>query len=118
MSLRCPEILVAPGAYDAMTARAIQANGFEAVYVTGAGTANAQFGLPDVGLITLTEMSEACGQIADAVDLPVFSDADTGYGNDMNVTRTVRAFEKAGAADLHIEDQVYDKRCGHLTARS
>jgi methylisocitrate lyase len=113
-ALLAPEILVAPGAYDAITARAIQDNGFDAVYVTGAGTVNAQFGLPDVGLITLTEMSAAVGRISDAVDVPVFSDADTGYGNEQNVERTVRAFEKAGAAGLHIEDQVSEKRCGHL----
>jgi methylisocitrate lyase len=109
-----PEILVAPGAYDAITARAVAQHGFDAVYVTGAGTVNAQYGLPDVGLITLTEMSEAVGRICDAVDIPVFSDADTGYGNEQNVARTVRAFEKAGAAGLHIEDQISEKRCGHL----
>lgn len=109
-----PEILVAPGAYDAITARAIQANGFEAVYVTGAGISNAAFGVPDVGLVTLTEMSEAVGRIAAAVEIPVFSDADTGYGNEENVARTVRIFERAGAAGLHLEDQVSEKRCGHL----
>lgn len=113
-ALAAPQILVAPGAYDAITARAIQDNGFDAVYLTGAGTVNAQYGMPDVGLITLTEMSEAVGRVADAVDLPVFSDADTGYGNEQSVARTVRAFEKAGAAGLHIEDQVAEKRCGHL----
>lgn len=113
-ALAAPDILVAPGAYDAITARAIQNHGFDAVYVTGAGTVNAQYGLPDVGLITLTEMSAAAGRICDAVDIPVLSDADTGYGNEHNVARTVRAFEKAGAAGLHIEDQVSEKRCGHL----
>lgn len=113
-SLGAAEILAAPGAYDAITARAIQDNGFEAVYVTGGGTVNAQLGLPDVGLITMTEMCDAVSRIVDAVDVPVFSDADTGYGNDQNVRRTVQAFEKAGAAGLHIEDQVSEKRCGHL----
>lgn len=112
--LEALEILVAPGAYDAITARAIQDNGFDAAYVTGAGTVNAQFGLPDVGLITMTEMSEAVARIAGAVDIPVFSDADTGYGNEQSVARTVRSFERAGAAGLHIEDQVSEKRCGHL----
>ena len=105
---------MAPGAYDALSARAIQDNGFGAVYVTGGGTVNAQYGLPDIGLITATEMSHAVGRIADAVDIPVFSDADTGYGNEQDVARTVRSFEKAGAAGLHIEDQIAVKRCGHL----
>ena len=113
-ALESPEILLAPGAYDAITARVIQARGFDAVYVTGAGVTNAQFALPDIGLITLPEMSEAVARIADAVEIPVFSDADTGYGNEQMVARTVRAFEKAGAAGLHIEDQVSEKRCGHL----
>lgn len=112
--LEAPEILVAPGAYDAITARLIQANSFEAVYVTGAGVVNAQLGLPDIGLITLTEMSEAVGRISDAVRIPVFSDADTGYGNEGMIARTVLALEKAGAAGLHIEDQIFEKRCGHL----
>ena len=113
-ALNAPAILVAPGAYDAITARIIQAHGFAAVYVTGAGTVNAQFGLPDTGLISMTEMCDAVSKIADAVKIPVFSDADTGYGNEENVARTVRAFEKAGAAGLHLEDQVFAKRCGHL----
>jgi methylisocitrate lyase len=113
-ALEAPGILVAPGAYDAISARAIQDNGFEAAYVTGGGTVNAQFGLPDVGLITQTEMTDVVGRICDAVDIPVFSDADTGYGNEESVARTVRKFEKAGAAGLHIEDQVSEKRCGHL----
>jgi methylisocitrate lyase len=117
-SFAAPEILVAPGAYDAITARAVAQHGFDAVYVTGAGTVNAQYGLPDVGLITLTEMSAAVGRICDAVEIPVFSDADTGYGNEQNVARTVRAFEKAGAAGLHIEDQISEKRCGHLADKA
>jgi methylisocitrate lyase len=113
-ALEAPEILVAPGAYDALSARAIQDNGFDAVYVTGGGSVNAQFGLPDTGLVTQTEMADIVGRICDAVDVPVFSDADTGYGNEEGTARTVRLFEKAGAAGLHIEDQVPEKRCGHL----
>ena len=113
-ALVAPAILVAPGAYDAISARTIARNGFDAVYVTGAGTTNAQFGLPDIGLITLTEMAESVRRIVDAVDVPVFCDADTGYGNEQNVARAVRSFERAGAAGLHIEDQVSEKRCGHL----
>lgn len=117
-AFEAPEILVAPGAYDGITARIIQSRGFGAVYVTGAGTVNAQFGLPDTGLISMTEMCDAVSRIADAVDIPVFSDADTGYGNEDNVARTVRTFEKAGAAGLHLEDQVLAKRCGHLDDKS
>lgn len=113
-AFEAPEILVAPGAYDAITARVIEKHGFPAVYVTGAGTVNAQLGLPDIGLTTMTEMSEMVGRIADAVGVPVFSDADTGYGNADNTARTVRSFERAGAAGLHIEDQDDGKRCGHL----
>lgn len=109
--------MVAPGAYDAITARVIERQGFRAVYVTGAGTVNAQLGLPDIGLTTMTEMSEMVGRIADAVDVPVFGDADTGYGNALNAARTVHAFERAGAAGLHIEDQDDAKRCGHLDGK-
>lgn len=117
-ALEAPEILVAPGAYDAISARAIQDNDFDAAYITGGGTVNAMLGLPDVGLITMSEMCDAVGRIVDAVDIPVLTDADTGYGNDQNVSRTMRAFEKAGAAGLHIEDQVSEKRCGHLADKA
>ena len=115
--LERPEILVAPGAYDAITARLVQANGFEAVYVTGAGTTNAHLGLPDLALATLTEMAGIVGRMAAAVEIPVFTDADTGYGSALNVMRTVQELERAGAAGLHIEDQVFGKRCGHLEGK-
>lgn len=111
------EILVAPGAYDAITALLVEANGFDAVYVSGAGATNAHLGLPDLALITLTEMAEIVGRITAAVDIPAFSDVDTGYGNALNVVRTVRELERAGAAGLHLEDQVFGKRCGHLEGK-
>jgi len=106
-------LVVAPGAYDAMTAKLIGQADFSCVYMTGGGTA-CGFGYPDYGLLTMSEMVENAGRIADAVDVPVISDADNGYGNELNVYRTVRAFEKAGVAGVHIEDQAFPKRCGHL----
>lgn len=116
-ALTAPDILVAPGAYDAITARLVQANGFQAVYVTGAGATNASLGMPDLALTTLTEMAGIVGRMADAVDVPVFSDVDTGYGGVLNVMRTVREFERAGAAGIHVEDQEFAKRCGHLEGK-
>ena len=107
------DMVVAPGAYDCITARAIELGGFAAVYMTGAGTA-ATLGYPDFGLVTMSEMAENAGRIATAVNLPVIADADTGYGNELNVIRTVREYEKRGVAGLHIEDQAFPKKCGHL----
>ncbi len=106
-------MIVAPGAYDCITARTIAQSGFPAVYMTGAGTA-ATLGYPDYGLVTMSEMAENAGRIAAAVDVPVIADADTGYGNELNTTRTVREYEKRGIAGLHIEDQGFPKKCGHL----
>ncbi len=106
-------MLVAPGAYDGITARAVERAGFDAVYMTGAGTA-AALGYPDYGLATLSEMAENAGRIVAAVSIPVIADADTGYGNELNVARTVREYERRGVAALHLEDQVFPKRCGHL----
>src|SRR5882757_9816418 len=106
-------MIVAPGAYDCITARTIAQAGFSAVYMTGAGTA-ATLGYPDFGLVTMSEMAENAGRIAGAVKVPVIADADTGYGNELNVIRTVREYEKRGVAGLHIEDQVFPKKCGHL----
>ncbi len=111
--LRRDGMLVAPGAYDGITARCIAQAGFEAVYMTGAGTA-ATLGYPDYGLVTMSEMADNAGRIAAAVDVPVIADADTGYGNELNATRTVREYERRGVAGLHIEDQGFPKRCGHL----
>jgi len=107
------EMLVAPGAYDAITARAVEHAGFAAVYMTGAGTA-AALGYPDYGLATMTEMADNAARIAAAVSVPVVADADTGYGNELNVARTVREYERRGVAAIHLEDQVFPKRCGHL----
>jgi carboxyvinyl-carboxyphosphonate phosphorylmutase len=109
-----PEILVAPGAYDAMSAKIIEAAGFDAVYMSGFGTAAGIFGLPDIGLVSMTEMVENAKRIADAVGLPVIADADTGYGNHLNVIRTIEEYEKAGIAGIQMEDQVSPKRCGHM----
>jgi len=106
-------MVVAPGAYDCITAKLIAKAGFEAVYMTGAGTA-AMLGYPDFGLATMSEMVGNARRIAAAVDLPVIADADTGYGNELNVFRTVREYETAGVAGIHIEDQGFPKKCGHL----
>lgn len=111
-----PDLVQAPGAYDGITARLIEQAGFPAAYMTGAGTSAAQ-GYPDYGLLTLTEMAANAGLIARSVSIPVISDADTGYGNELNVTRTVREFEARGVAAIHIEDQVSPKRCGHLDGK-
>ena len=106
-------MVVAPGAYDCLTARSIERAGFSAVYMTGGGTA-ASMGYPDYGLLTMTEMADNAGRIAASVKLPVIADADTGYGNELNVIRTVREYERRGVAGLHIEDQGFPKKCGHL----
>jgi len=112
-----PGILVVPGAADAITARLIEAAGFEAVYATGAGVANATLGVPDIGLTTLSEALAQVQHIADRVAIPVIADADTGFGGPHNVVRTVRAFERAGVAAIQLEDQVSPKRCGHFEGK-
>jgi hypothetical protein len=109
-------LVVAPGVYDGLTARLAAQHGFPALYMTGAGTAAAG-GYPDYGLLTMSEMVANAARIAEAVDVPVIADADTGYGNELNVVRTVRAYAKAGVAALHIEDQAFPKRCGHLAGK-
>ena len=109
-------LIVAPGAYDCLTARLIEQAGFEAVYMTGAGTA-ASLGYPDFGLVTMSEMVANAQRIAAAVAVPVVADADTGYGNELNVFRTVREYERCGVAGIHIEDQVFPKKCGHLEGK-
>ena len=107
------DMIVAPGAYDCITARTIAQAGFRRVYMTGAGTA-ATLGYPDYGLVTMSEMADNAGRIASSVDVPVIADADTGYGNELNTTRTIREYERRGVAGLHIEDQGFPKKCGHL----
>ena len=110
-------LLVAPGAYDVLSARIIELVGFQAVYMTGYGTSAAILGEPDVGLLTMSEMARHAGNIADAVDVPVLADGDTGYGNPLNIRRTVREYEKAGVCAIQLEDQVFPKRCGHMLGR-
>jgi len=112
-----PGIVMVPGAHDAFTARLIEQTGFPACYMTGAGSVAALLGLPDVGLITMTEMVMNARYIARAVSLPVICDADTGYGNAINVMRTVREYEAAGVAGIHLEDQIFPKRCGHMEGK-
>jgi 2-methylisocitrate lyase-like PEP mutase family enzyme len=113
-----PEILVIPGVPDALTARVVEGCGFAAVYVTGAGFANASFGLPDVGLVTAEAVVEHTRRIADVVEVPVIIDADTGYGGVLNVARTIRQLERAGASAIQIEDQTFPKRCGHFDGQT
>jgi len=111
------ETIVAPGAFDPLAARLVEEAGFPAVYMTGFGTSAALIGRPDVGLLTMTEMAGNAGRIAACVDIPVIADADTGYGNPLNVIRTVGAYEAAGVAGIHIEDQVAPKKCGHMEGK-
>ncbi len=108
-----PGMIVAPGAYDGLTAKLVEQAGFPAVYMTGAGTAAAA-GYPDFGLLDMTEMADNAARMARAVRIPLIADADTGYGNELNAFRTVQEYERRGVAGLHIEDQVSPKRCGHL----
>src|SRR3989454_12120402 len=110
--------VVMPGAFNAATARLVERVGFPAVYVSGAGLANATAGVPDIGLLTLSEVSQLAGYIADAVNIPVLADADTGFGGPENVARTVKTFERIGLAGMHLEDQEFPKRCGHLAGKA
>jgi 2,3-dimethylmalate lyase len=112
-----PGIIVAPGAYDCLTARLVEHAAFPAVYMTGAGTALTRLGKPDLGFATLSEMVANAAAMASTVSVPLIADADTGYGGALNVYRTVREYEKAGVAAVHIEDQVFPKRCGHLDGK-
>lgn len=114
--LQRDEMIVAPGAYDAISALTIQQAGFSAAYMTGSGTA-AALGYPDLGLVTMTEMVDNAMRIARSIDIPLIADADTGFGNELNVTRTVREYEARNVAGIHIEDQVAPKRCGHLDGK-
>ncbi len=112
-----PGCLIAPGVADAFAARLVKIEGFEAVYMTGFGTSLTRLGMPDVGLLTASEMIDNAGRIVDASGLPVIADADTGYGNPINTRRTIRDYEKAGVAGVHLEDQAWPKRCGHLAGK-
>ncbi len=115
--LAAGETVLAPGCYDGLGARLIEEAGFSAAYMTGFGSAAARLGQPDVGLLTLSEMVDNAHRIAQAVSIPVIADADTGYGNALNVIRTVREYESAGVAAIHIEDQAMPKKCGHLDGK-
>lgn len=113
-----PRPVVAPGAYDALSARLVEQAGFDVVYMTGFGTTASLIGRPDVGLLSGTEMIDNARRIAAAVDVPVIADADTGYGNAINVLRTVQLYEQAGVAGIHLEDQVTPKKCGHMSGKA
>ena len=116
--LKQPNILVAPGVYDGLTANLATQSGFEALYLSGAAVAYTRLGLPDIGLSTASEMADTMALIAERTDLPVIMDADTGFGNALNARRTMQTYERAGAAAIQIEDQRFPKRCGHLTDKS
>jgi 2-methylisocitrate lyase-like PEP mutase family enzyme len=114
--LKRNKLLVAPGCFDGLSARLVQEAGFEAVYLSGGAIARSM-GIPDIGLVTMSEVIERAAQVVSAVNVPVIADADTGYGNAINLVRTVREYERAGVAAIHIEDQITPKRCGHLEGK-
>jgi 2-methylisocitrate lyase-like PEP mutase family enzyme len=113
-----PDILLAPGIYDGLTAALAEAAGFEALYLSGAAVAYTRLGRPDIGLTTMSEMADTLALIRDRVALPIVIDADTGFGNALNAQRTMRVYERAGAAALQVEDQSFPKRCGHLADKA
>ena len=116
--LTAPDILIAPGVYDGLTAALATDAGFEALYLSGAAVAYTRLGRPDIGLSTASEMTDTMALIADRTDLPVIMDADTGFGNALNARRTMQSYERAGASALQVEDQTYPKKCGHLSDKS
>ncbi len=116
--VRAPGCAVAPGAFDAWSARLIARAGFEICYMTGFGAAAAHLGAPDIGLMSGSEVADIAGRITEAVDIPVIADADTGYGSPLNVRHTARAYARAGVAGLQLEDQDFPKRCGHLEGKT
>ena len=116
--LKKPEILVAPGAYDCLSARLVERMGFEAAFMTGFGASASILGQPDYGLMTMNEMATVCANMNAVLNIPLIGDIDTGYGNPLNVFRTVREFERAGMAAVHLEDQVFPKRCGHMEKKA
>ena len=115
--LREKKILMAPGAHDGLCAKIFQQAGFEAIYMSGFANSASLLGRPDVGLLDYTEMLERATALADCVDIPIIADGDTGYGNAINVGRTVKGYEKAGVSAIQLEDQVAPKKCGHMTGR-
>ena len=108
------EFIVAPGAFDCLSAKCVEMGGFKALYMTGMGTAASKLGLPDYGLATMSEMVANASSMAAAIDIPIIADADTGYGDELNMARTVYEYERHGASGIHIEDQCFPKKCGHL----
>ncbi|WP_372424317.1 isocitrate lyase/PEP mutase family protein [Salinarimonas chemoclinalis] len=116
--LRRPEILVAPGVYDGLTAALAEQAGFEAVYLSGAAVSYTRLGRPDIGLASVSEMADTLALVRDRIGLPIVVDADNGFGNALNARRTMITYERAGASALQVEDQVYPKRCGHLAEKS
>ena len=114
--LRRDKLLAAPGCFDGLSARLVQEAGFETAYLSGGAVARSM-GIPDIGLVTMSESIERAAQVVSAVKLPIIADADTGYGNAVNLVRTVREFERVGVAAIHIEDQITPKRCGHLDGK-
>jgi 2-methylisocitrate lyase-like PEP mutase family enzyme len=109
-----PEIIVTPGCYDVLSARLVEQAGFEAAFMTGFGASGSILGQPDYGLMTMNEMASVCANMASILNIPLIGDVDTGYGNPLNVYRTIKEFERAGCAAVHIEDQIFPKRCGHM----
>ena len=116
--LASPDLVIAPGIYDALSALLAERAGFTALYLSGAAIAYTKFGRPDIGLVDMGEVASTLANIAERVDVPVIVDGDTGFGNALNVQRTVRRFERAGAAAIQIEDQTMPKRCGHLKGKT
>lgn len=114
--LQREKLLVAPGCFDGLSARLVEEAGFEAAYLSGGAVARSM-GIPDIGLVTMSESIERAGQVVSAIGIPIIADADTGYGNAVNLVRTVREFERIGVAAIHIEDQITPKRCGHLDGK-
>jgi 2-methylisocitrate lyase-like PEP mutase family enzyme len=114
--LQRDKLLVAPGCFDGLSARLVEEAGFEAAYLSGGAVARSM-GIPDIGLVTMSEAIERAAQVVSAIKIPIIADADTGYGNAVNLVRTVREFERIGVAAIHIEDQVTPKRCGHLDGK-
>ena len=116
--LEQPEIIVAPGCYDVLSARLVEQAGFKAAFMTGFGASGSILGQPDYGLMTFNEMVTVCANMTSVLGIPLIGDVDTGYGNPLNVYRTIREFERAGVAAVHIEDQVFPKRCGHMEKKA
>src|ERR1041385_9184846 len=110
------KLLIAPGCFDGLSARLVEEAGVEAAYLSGGAVARSM-GIPDIGLVTMSEVIERAAQVVSAVKIPIIADADTGYGNAVNLVRAVREFERTGAAAIHIEDQITPKRCGHLDGK-